>query len=92
VIRQLRSRREAVDAEPGAITHLRDYSNYLTPRLGLFSADTWSAVAIILRNLLINWLILLPAIALVVVAVKLLAAILILQSGNLLIRFALALA
>jgi hypothetical protein len=39
------------------VEFLRDYSNYLTPRLGLLGADTWTAVAIFLRNLLLNLLI-----------------------------------
>ena len=46
--------------EPEPITHLRSYSNYLTPRLGLLSADTWTLVAIIGRNLILNWLVLIP--------------------------------
>lgn len=46
------------EAEP--ITHLRAYSNYLTPKLGLMSADTWTLVAIVIRNLLLNWLVLIP--------------------------------
>lgn len=46
------------EAEP--ITHLRAYSNYLTPKLGMLSADTWTLVAIVLRNLLLNWLVLIP--------------------------------
>jgi Patatin-like phospholipase len=40
--------------EPGPINFLRDYSNYLTPQLGLLSADTWSAAAMIVRNMLLN--------------------------------------
>jgi Patatin-like phospholipase len=36
------------------IRFLRDYSNYLTPRLGLLGADTWTGVAIYLRNLFLN--------------------------------------
>ena len=44
------------------IRHLRRYSNYLTPKLGLFSADTWVLGAIYLRNTLINLLILVPAV------------------------------
>jgi len=40
------------EAEP--INFLRDYSNYLTPRLGAFSADVWAAVASYFRNLLLN--------------------------------------
>src|SRR5262249_38266711 len=44
------------DADP--IEHLREFNSYLTPRLGLFSADTWTLVAIVVRNLLLNWLLL----------------------------------
>jgi Patatin-like phospholipase len=76
VLEQLRSRRTHPDAEPAAIRHLRDYSSFLTPKVGLFSADTWTAVAIILRNILLNWLILVPAIGLPVVGIKLFAALL----------------
>lgn len=42
------------------IHHLRLYANYLTPRRGLLSADTWRAVSIITRNLALTWFILLP--------------------------------
>jgi len=48
------------EAEP--ITHLRSYSNYLTPKLGLLSADTWTLVAIVTRNLFLIWLVLIPLI------------------------------
>jgi Patatin-like phospholipase len=43
-------------AEPEApeINFLRQYSNFLTPRLGFFSADTWSTVATYLRNFGLN--------------------------------------
>jgi hypothetical protein len=33
---------------------LREFSNYLTPKLGFFSADTWTMIAIWLRNTLLN--------------------------------------
>lgn len=46
--------------EPSALRWLREYSNYLTPRLGFFSADSWTMIGIALRNLLLNWLVLLP--------------------------------
>src|SRR5215471_7443801 len=36
-----------------SIAHLRRYSNYLSPRVGFFSADTWSMVTIWLRNTLL---------------------------------------
>jgi hypothetical protein len=56
--------------EPAPIAHLRAHSNYLTPKLGLVSADTWAATAIYLRNLLLNWIVLLPLLALVAVLPK----------------------
>ena len=40
--------------ENAAIGFLRSYSNYLTPRASLLSADTLSAVATFLRNLYLN--------------------------------------
>jgi len=46
--------------EPYQIRFLRDYSNYLTPRVGIFSIDTWTIIGTYLRNLLLNWLILIP--------------------------------
>ncbi len=42
---------------------LRRYSNYLTPETGLFSADTWTMIAIWLRNTFLNLLILMAVFA-----------------------------
>src|SRR3954452_21614087 len=61
------------DEEPAEIAWLRAYSNYLTPRTGLLSADTWSAMSLYVRNLILNWLVILPALCLVLFAVKILA-------------------
>ena len=33
-----------------AVHHLREYSNYLDPKLGLFSADVWTLGATYVRN------------------------------------------
>ena len=61
VIEELKKRPVSpLDPEPGPIRHLRDYSNYLSPKLGLLSADTWTLVATYLRNLLLNWFVLIP--------------------------------
>lgn len=49
-----------MEPEPKPLGHLRKYSNYLTPKLGLFSADTWTLAATYLRNLLLNWLVFIP--------------------------------
>ena len=50
----------AIGAEPSQITGIRAGSNYITPKTGLFSADTWTVVAIYVRNLLLNWVLFLP--------------------------------
>ena len=63
-----------LEPEPAPIRHLRAYSNYLTPRLGLLSGDTWALVGTYVRNLLLNWLILLPCLAVLVLLPRLLAA------------------
>jgi GNAT superfamily N-acetyltransferase len=39
---------------------LRNYSNYLSPHLGFLSADSWTLLGIYLRNLHLNWMVLLP--------------------------------
>ena len=48
------SRPMGPDIEPPATAWLRSYSNYLTPKLGLMSADTWAALALTLRNLVLS--------------------------------------
>jgi hypothetical protein len=55
--------RSKVEPEPEPIRHLRAYSNFLSPRFGLFSADTWTLVATYVRNLLLGWLVLVPLLA-----------------------------
>ena len=40
--------------ETPEISFLRTYSNYLTPKIGLFSLDTLTSVSIYLRNTLLN--------------------------------------
>jgi predicted acylesterase/phospholipase RssA len=35
---------------------LRGFTNYLTPQTGPFSADTWAAIVLYLRNLILNWM------------------------------------
>src|SRR5215467_7877422 len=45
---------------PDPVQHLREYNNYLSPKLGFFSADTWTLVATVGRNMLLNWLVFIP--------------------------------
>jgi Patatin-like phospholipase len=63
VLESLTSRRADPPDEPREIGSIRADSNYLTPRLGLLSADTWTAVSLYVRNLLLNWLVLVPMFA-----------------------------
>jgi Patatin-like phospholipase len=42
-------------AEPVELEGLRRNSNFLTPKLGMTSADTWTVIALCSRNLLLNW-------------------------------------
>ncbi len=53
-VQQQLSIKDHPDAEPKEVTFLRSYSNYLTPRTGIFSTDTLAAVATYLRNLILN--------------------------------------
>lgn len=46
-----------------SIAHLRRYSNYLSPKLGFFSADTWSMATVWARNTLLVQLTVILAIA-----------------------------
>lgn len=53
----------SLDPEPPPVRHLRDYTRYLAPSAGVLSPDSWTLAAIVLRNLLLNWAILVPAMA-----------------------------
>ncbi len=52
------------DKEPPQIRFLRMFSNYLTPKLGILSGDTLAMVAIYLRNMLLNQVIVLAVLTL----------------------------
>jgi hypothetical protein len=60
---------------PDPVQHLRDFSNYLTPKLGAFSADAWTLIATVLRNIILNWLVLVPLLLFVLMIPRLLEAI-----------------
>jgi Patatin-like phospholipase len=50
----------ATGQETPELTGIRADSNYLTPQMGLLSADTWTVIALYIRNLLLNWLLFVP--------------------------------
>lgn len=60
--------RGALQPDPAPIRHLREYSNYLTPRRGLWSTDSWTFGATYLRNLILTTLILLGGVVTLVLA------------------------
>jgi hypothetical protein len=53
------------DPEPQPIRHLRSYTSFLAPALGL-TLDTFTLAAIFLRNLLVNWTMLIPVLIAVI--------------------------
>ena len=61
--------------EPATVEHLREFSNYLAPKVSLLSADTWTLIAIYFRNLILNWLVLVPLIAAVLMIPRVYASI-----------------
>jgi hypothetical protein len=61
---------EQADTEPPQITNLRADSSYLTPKVGALSADLWADLAMIVRNLVLNWAVVLPALCALVLAAK----------------------
>lgn len=61
-------------SEPEPIFHLREFSNYLSPRLSFFSGDTWALVSTYLRNLLANQVILLSLGASIILLIRLLVS------------------
>ncbi len=69
VIPQLR--RDAPAAPEGGsdpIQHLREYNNYLSPKAGALSADTWTLIATVTRNIFLNWMVFVPLLLAALVA------------------------
>ena len=59
--------------EPQEVAFLRSYSNYLTPKTGIFSTDTLAVVATYLRNLILNLSILLFCLTVVLLLPRMVA-------------------
>lgn len=58
--------------EPTQLKHLREFSNYMSPKVGMLSTDTWTLIAIYVRNLFLNLTIFIPLIAAVLLLPRLL--------------------
>jgi hypothetical protein len=53
------------------IGHLREYNSYLSPKSSVFSADTWTLAATVIRNMTLNWLVLIPLLMFALMAPRL---------------------
>ena len=51
------------EVEPAPLTRLRRVIKFLDPRTGMLSADVWTLGGTMFRNLLVNWMVLIPLIA-----------------------------
>jgi Patatin-like phospholipase len=60
--------------EPAQVSALRENSNFITPRVGIGSNDTWTAISISGRNVALNWLLFAPLLMFVTVFPNLFAA------------------
>ena len=50
------------------VSSLRANSNFLTPKTGITSADTWTGILLWVRNVLLNWTVFIPALIFAVLA------------------------
>jgi hypothetical protein len=64
----------AWEPEPAPLRHLREFSSYLNPHLGAFSGDTLTLAATVVRNIALNWLVLLPLLAAILMLPRVLFA------------------
>lgn len=58
------------------VSNLRANSNFLTPKTGVTSADTWTGILLWVRNVLLNWTVFIPALMFAVFAPNLYLAVL----------------
>src|SRR5262245_49856267 len=59
---------DSSQTEPKPVEHLRSFSNYLSPSLGLLSADFWTLISVYLRNVCLINLVMIPVILAVLMA------------------------
>ena len=52
-----------LDPDPQPVRHLRAYMSFLAPRLGVLSPDMWTLIGTLIRNLILNWLVIVPLLA-----------------------------
>lgn len=84
---ELRTGEPAHQQKKSPLRHLRSYSSYLTPRTGLFTTDTLTVVALYVRNLFLNWLIIIPVILCAILLFKILGVVFWRASGEASLNF-----
>jgi hypothetical protein len=72
-----------IDPDPHPIRYLRNYSSFLTPKVGLLTADTWTFIGIYLRNIFLNWSVFIPLLLSLLLLPRLLLALTLLQPEKL---------
>jgi hypothetical protein len=68
-----------IDPDSAPLLYLRRYSNFITPKVGLLTADTWTFVGIYLRNTFLNLLVFIPMLLSVLIIPRLLLALTLMQ-------------
>lgn len=66
--------RAAMQPDPSPIWHLREYSNYLSPRRGLWSTDTWTLGVTYIRNFVLTLSLLLTVLITLVLGTRAIAS------------------
>jgi hypothetical protein len=61
--------------ETSPLQYLRRYTSYLTPDRGLITADSLTVLALYVRNLLLNWLIIVPLVLCAIIVPKIYVAV-----------------
>jgi hypothetical protein len=59
----------SADPAPRAVRHLREYTSFLAPAGGL-TLDVWTLAALVLRNLIVNWVMILPLVLAVIAGLQ----------------------
>lgn len=68
--------------DPKPVENLRIYSNYLSPQPGLLSADTWTLIATLIRNLMLNWFVFVPVLLAMLLVPRMWASIVLRSSSH----------
>ncbi|MGB7922311.1 MAG: patatin-like phospholipase family protein [Pyrinomonadaceae bacterium] len=68
-----------IDPDSAPLLYLRRYSNFITPKVGLLTADTWTFLGIYLRNTFLNLLVFIPMLLSVLIIPRLLLSLTLMQ-------------